>query len=99
MVGVADRVLESILSIILSHRPARKVLVFGSRARGTAGRTSDIDLAILDERWSQRDIDLVHNRLEEEAPTALSIDLLAVHLLSNGELRKRILAEGVVIHD
>jgi len=99
MVRIADRVLESIVSIILSHKPALKIVIFGSRARGTADTVSDIDVAVIDPQWTQRDIDLVHNQLEEEVPTALRIDLLAPHLVHNEELRGRILREGIVIHE
>jgi hypothetical protein len=41
----------------------------------------------------------VHNRLEEEVPTALKMDLLALHLVRNGDLVARIQREGIRIDE
>ena len=86
-------------SVIRSRRPAERILLFGSRARGDAAQSSDIDIAILDPSRTRQDIDEVHARLEEEVRTALKIDLLALHLVHSEELRTRVLPEGIVIHE
>jgi predicted nucleotidyltransferase len=99
MVGLASTIIDRIVSIILSRRPAAKIILFGSRARGDATPTSDIDIAIVDDAWSRADLDEVHSRLEEEVATALKIDLLALHLVSSRDLVERIQREGVVIHE
>jgi predicted nucleotidyltransferase len=99
MTMLADAVVDSILSIIHSRRPAAKVVLYGSRARGDASPVSDIDLAVVDPSWTQEDVDQVHNRLEEEVPTALKIDLLALHLVRNTDLAARILREGIRVDE
>jgi predicted nucleotidyltransferase len=99
MTALADVVVDSILAIIRSRRPAAKVVLYGSRARGDASPVSDIDLAVVDPSWTQDDIDQVHNRLEEEVPTALKMDLLALHLVRNADLVARIQREGIRIDE
>ena len=99
MVLLADSVIQTIVSAIRSRRPAERIMLFGSRARGDASPSSDIDIAIIDPSWTRRDIDEVHARLEEDVRTALKIDLLALHLVQNEDLRTRVLREGIVIHE
>ncbi len=99
MTTLADVVVDSILSIIRARRPAAKVVLYGSRARGDETPVSDIDLAVVDPSWTQEDIDQVHNRLEEEVPTALKIDLLALHLVRNAGLVEKIEREGIRIDE
>jgi len=99
MTALADVVVDSILSIVKARRPAAKVVLYGSRARGDASFASDIDLVIVDPSWTQEDIDQVHNRLEEEVPTALKIDLIALHLVRNADLAARIQREGIRIDE
>jgi predicted nucleotidyltransferase len=92
-------VLNDIVKKITSYKNARKIVLFGSRARDENRPESDIDVAIIDPDWTRRDIALVHDRLEEEVRTPLKIDLLAYHLVSKEELRSRILAEGKVLYE
>jgi uncharacterized protein len=99
MVRLADTLVDAIVSIILSRRTAARILLFGSRSRGDASQTSDIDIAIVDDSWTREDLDEVHSRLEEEVATALKIDLLALHLVHDRNLVERILREGIVIHE
>lgn len=47
MTNIAPKYLEIIRGILLKHVPDRKVLVFGSRATGTAKKYSDLDLAVI----------------------------------------------------
>ena len=90
---------QQIVRIILVQKEARKILLFGSRARGDARQTSDIDLAIVDERWSDTDINLAKNALEEELKTPLKIDLLNLYTLAKPRLKQTILKEGLVLYE
>ena len=48
------RDLAAVRAILRRHVPEFAVRAFGSRVRGTARRTSDLDLAIMtDDRWRQ----------------------------------------------
>lgn len=70
-----------------------KVILFGSRARGTQQPRSDIDLAIVcpnitSQQW-QEILDIV-----EQADTLLKIDCLPFEKADN-DLKQRILKDGV----
>lgn len=70
----------------------RRVILFGSRARGDARERSDVDLAIEGPELSQRDW-LAIVEATENADTLLRIDLIRLEEASPS-LRERILAEG-----
>lgn len=90
-------VLDHVVRLVLLHKNAQKIVLFGSRARGDASRTSDIDIAIIDPSWTREDINVVRGQLNEEIATALKIDLVSYDLLEKSGLRDRILKEGVPI--
>lgn len=94
-----DTVLKNIIEMICSRKEVRRIVLFGSRARGDAASASDIDIAIFDPHWTREDINAMHDILEETIPTALKIDVLAYDLLTKDNLKKRILKEGVVIYE
>ena len=76
----------------------RKVVLFGSRARGDFDDRSDIDLAIQTMSDDIRDWDAVCQYFEEHTNTLLSLDLTWLqHAATN--LAKRIADEGVVLYE
>lgn len=82
----------------LSAEPSvRRVILFGSRARGDARLRSDVDLAAEAPGASagewQRLADIV-----EDADTLLSIDLVRLEEAPE-ELHRRILAEGRTLYE
>jgi predicted nucleotidyltransferase len=70
----------------------RRVILFGSRARGDAQPRSDVDLAIDAPDMTSRDWLRVAD-LADEAETLLKVDLVRLDQASP-ELRQRIEAEG-----
>lgn len=77
----------------LSAEPSvRRVILFGSRARGDAGLRSDVDLAVEAPGASAQDWFRLAD-LAEDADTLLSIDLVRFED-APPELRERIAAEG-----
>lgn len=49
MIDLEEEYLRLVREILFRHAPACEVRLFGSRARGTARRFSDIDLAVVGE--------------------------------------------------
>jgi len=74
-----------------------QVLLYGSRARGSARERSDIDLAIVCSEASEKEwlkiLDIIQN-----ADTLLKIDCIRFDELSaNNPLKKSILRDGVIL--
>ena len=71
-----------------------KVVLFGSRARGTFSERSDIDLAA-----SGPELQAYRASLEERCPTLLSFDVVDLSRKMNSSLGECIANEGVVLYD
>ena len=91
--GIKPKVLEQICDQAKSCG-IHKVILFGSRARGTFHRDSDIDLAV-----SGGNIDFFRLAVEEETDTLLAYDVVNLDRTSNEELLDVIRKEGVIIYE
>lgn len=49
MIDLENKYLLQLKAILAEHIPSQKIILFGSRANGTAKPYSDIDLAIMDD--------------------------------------------------
>lgn len=72
----------------------QKVILFGSRARGTNRERSDVDLAV-----SGGNIRDFRFDMEEEAQTLLMFDVVDLDHHISVELQKEIERDGVVIYE
>ncbi|MGD9511716.1 MAG: nucleotidyltransferase family protein [Geminicoccaceae bacterium] len=80
----------------LAEMPAvRRVLLFGSRARGDHGPRSDIDLAVDAPGASVADRARLAE-LVEDAPALVGIDLVRLDQV-DGRLRRAIESQGIVL--
>ena len=91
--GLDRRLIDQILDVILKYTTPKKVIIFGSRARGDFKKTSDIDIAI----DSEEDIDFVREILDEEVETLLKFDVVNLRKV-NEDFKRRILEDGIVIY-
>lgn len=71
----------------------RRVVLFGSRARGDNRERSDIDLAV-----SGGDVERFRDELETSAPTLLAFDVLDLDGTLSEKLRRDIDRDGVTLH-
>ncbi len=84
-----------ILKAIAYHYPDSKVILFGSRARGTHKPGSDIDVAIdTGEPIKLREMSRMRVTLEN-LPISLEIDIVDMHNISD-EFKQIIANEGIV---
>lgn len=74
---------------------AQRVLLFGSRARGTNHPKSDIDLAV----EGCRDCASFKENLRENLWSLLGIDLIDLDSCKSSELREDIARDGVVLYE
>ena len=88
-----DRVLKDIIAKAEEFE-IEKVILFGSRARGTNRERSDIDIAV-----SGGNFDGFYWSLNETSWTLLSFDIVELDKGISEELRKEIERDGVVIYE
>lgn len=90
---------NKIVEIIRGIKEPEKVVLFGSRARGDACLTSDIDIAIFGKEWTDQDLNGARHLLEEEVKTPLKFDLINFYTVSNPRLKKNIETTGRVLYE
>lgn len=91
--GIRPEVLKQIRVLAGRHR-VRKVLLFGSRARGDYRPASDIDLAVYGGDFPRFALDV-----EEETQTLLEFDILDMEAPMQPELREAVEREGIPLYE
>ena len=91
--GIKQIVLDEI-NEIARRCGVRKVILFGSRARGDFKKTSDIDLAV-----DGGDIPRFAVDIEEDTWTLLKFDVVDLNRDIQEELLESIRKEGIVIYE
>ncbi|KAB8287708.1 nucleotidyltransferase family protein [Bifidobacterium avesanii] len=74
---------------------ARKVILFGSRARGTNRPKSDIDLAVS----GCPDFDRLERRLQDELWSLLKVDVINLDAPISESLRREIERDGRTLYE
>lgn len=90
---IPERVLQEILQFARDAGVERLVL-FGSRARGTHSERSDIDLAVYG-----GDFDAFYFRVQEETESLLEFDLIDMQRKVSPSLVEEIEREGIEIYE
>lgn len=99
--------LDDLVQHIQSEVLVKEIIVFGSRARGEAGKDSDIDLCIITDQMDERRIDIIRKIRKAIAPvTSIPVDIL---VYSENEFDERghhpstfeyqIKNEGIAVHE
>lgn len=91
--GIRAAVLEEIRALAEKYG-VKKVILFGSRARGDYRRTSDIDLAAEGGDFTRFALDV-----DEETSTLLKYDIVDLRRKVQPELLESIKREGIVIYE
>jgi predicted nucleotidyltransferase len=89
--------------ILTDYPSVGLVYLFGSRATGNAGPTSDYDLGVVvdrDERDQMQDADQIRIRLAHDLAVALRTDRIDVVILNDApiELQRTVIAQGKLLH-
>ena len=92
-IGINPKVIREIRAIAEQYG-IRKVLLFGSRARGDFKRTSDIDIAVTGGDFERFALDV-----NEETSTLLEYDIVNLDREMQDELRESIEKEGLVLYE
>jgi predicted nucleotidyltransferase len=91
--GIKPVVLDEICTLAQKYH-VKKVILFGSRARGDFKRTSDIDIAVDGGDFERFALDV-----DEETSTLLEFDIIDLRRNIQEELRKSIDMEGQIIYE
>ena len=91
--GIKPIVIEEICDIARKYN-VQKVILFGSRARGDFKTKSDIDLAV-----QGGDFIRFMLNVNEETSTLLKFDIINLDEEIQGELRKAIKKEGIIVYE
>lgn len=95
--NVPSSVNQLLVHVVKITKPS-KVVLFGSRARGTHRRNSDIDLAVFGRQGTDHDWSKILNEISESNLTLYPVDLVEFENLSH-EFQSNILKEGVVLYE
>lgn len=91
--GIRQKVIDEIVELAQKNE-VKKVILFGSRARGDYKRTSDIDLAFCGGNSSSFILDV-----DEDTSTLLEFDMIDLDKPLQKELLESIQREGVLIYE
>ena len=91
--NLPERVIRDISTFAKKHS-VEKVILFGSRARGTNTERSDIDIAVYG-----GDFDSFYWDIKEKVHSLLMFDVVEIDAGISEELRKEIKKDGVVIYE
>ena len=91
--GIKQQVLDEIRELAQKYQ-IKKVILFGSRARGDYRETSDIDLATEGGNHVRFALDI-----DEVTSTLLKYDIIDLDGSVQEDLRKSIEREGIVIYE
>jgi len=89
---------EQIIKLFSELKSVDKVKLFGSRATNHYSETSDVDLVIYGDNLNSTDINIIHDKLEENIHTALKFDVLLYQDIRKAELKRQV-DNGVVIYE
>ena len=96
--GLHHDLIKQIVATILIHVGAKKIIIYGSRARGNFRQTSDIDIAVESYKDSNNDVNILNEILNEEIPTLLKCEVINLNKVG-AKLRNEVLLEGIVIYE
>lgn len=91
--NIPDRVVKDITLFARKHE-VRKVILFGSRARGTHTERSDIDIAV-----NGGDFDSFYWEIMENIHSLLTFDIVDLDSGVSDKLKKEIEKDGVIIYE
>lgn len=90
-----EKILQQVTQICQSYDDVKKLILFGSRARGDHSLTSDFDVAVYLKSKSQRKTSLLHAL--DEVDCLQKIDIVLVSDKTDSILLKQIERDGIIL--
>ncbi|WP_158701550.1 nucleotidyltransferase family protein [Lentibacillus sp. Marseille-P4043] len=98
LTGISQRFIDELLAHCSSNSLIKKVVLFGSRARGDFHLRSDIDLAIYTNNVTHTQQNLIEFTIQEML-THLKIDIIFTDRLTKNALIDNIKRDGVIVYE
>lgn len=93
--NLEKRIIDEIIDIAYRYKYIKKIILFGSRARGDNSQKSDIDLAI----YSDKSIAEFIEDIEMNTHTLLEFDFSDMNSTKDEFFIEQIKKEGIVIYE
>lgn len=93
--GLPDRTIKELQDYFLTKTDIEKVLIFGSRAKGTYRTGSDIDFAVFTD--NHKDFYKISGELDD-LPTPYKFDVIDYKILTSEEMKESIDKYGKVFY-
>lgn len=98
MFGLLEREIVYINKALEKFEEIEKAIIFGSRAMGNYKKGSDVDIAIIGEKVTNKIIFKLDDYLNEVYPLPYFFDIINYNSLKNEKLIEHIDNEGKVIY-
>lgn len=96
--GLRPDDMETILAALRQHPEVAEAILFGSRAKGSYKRGSDVDIALKGEQLTHRIVAAISDFLNEETIMPYHFDLLNYHTISSPDLLAHIERVGITFY-
>lgn len=96
--GLTDAEIDKICQVFSQYEKVEKVILYGSRAKGTYKPFSDVDITLVGENLTRSDLNAVVLALDDLL-LSYEFDVSILSQLKNDELMEHILRVGVTIYD
>ncbi|MBW8331636.1 MAG: nucleotidyltransferase domain-containing protein [Prolixibacteraceae bacterium] len=95
LVGLRQKDIEIIVSVIQTHPEVTEACLFGSRAKGNFRTGSDVDLALKGDKLTTEIVSSISYQLNEETTLPYKFDVLNYNSISNNDLKEHIDRIGI----
>ena len=96
--GIKQTYIDQINAVLATYPAVEKVLLYGSRAKGTHSKWSDIDLAFCGETMTLSLLMKIENELDDLL-MPYKLDASIFHLIENTDMIEHINRLGVVFYE
>lgn len=96
--GLTDKTIYKLSQVFVKYPEIEKVLIYGSRAKGTFRPGSDIDLTLIGEKLDKSILFHIINEIDDLL-LPYQIDLSILHQVSNPDFLGHVRRVGIVFFD
>lgn len=92
--GLSQELLREIVDSIIRHAAPKRIILYGSRARGNYAEASDIDIAVECDDGA----DFIRNEIDDDVRTLLKLEIVNMNHVSK-QLRMKIERKGIILYE